>query len=128
MTTTSSLNSIVPTLALQSPDELVEPLVAFLDAVLHPVLDHRVAGLDRLEQGGRPDEGPTVAAVHELERVHGHVARCTEELERLDELVGRRLAVEHATEGELGARVRVGVHVAPAAAVADVQLLDAHPV
>src|SRR4029079_15505173 len=97
--------------------EHVEPLVALLDAGLHPGRDHRVARLDALEDRVDAERGPAVPFI-ERQRIERHVAGRAVELEGLDDALRRGIAVEHAVEAVLAA-ILVPLDEAPRPAVAD---------
>src|SRR5439155_8173046 len=89
---------------LELLEELVEAVVAILDAIAHARLDHRVAVGHGLEHGVALDPAPPAAQILDHELVQGDVARDALELEGLDQVVDIH-AVEHAVEAELAVRV-----------------------
>src|SRR4029079_18080788 len=103
--------------------ELVEAVVAFLDAVAHAVLDHAVAIRNGLEDGMPANAATAAADVLDDDLVERDVPRVALELEGLDHVVDVQ-AVEHAMERPLG--LIVPVDVAILAARSGVALVDHH--
>src|SRR3954447_5839758 len=123
ITTSSSVKSISGHRD-EAREEVVEALVAFVDAAFHPARDHGVTRLDRLMRGMDPHNRP-IASRFEGQRVERDVTGCALELEGLRHPRRGRLAVEDAVEG-VRVAIRVAVRVAPSTAVASVVLVDRH--
>src|SRR5204862_7467092 len=86
---------------LLSGQQLVEPLEAFVDAVLHPGLDHPVTVFLRLEPGQDHDSRPSVLELLEVGALDGLLAGHPFPGERADDVVRLVDLADLAEEGEL---------------------------
>src|SRR5688572_15363594 len=103
-------------------EQLVERLVALVEPLLHPRLEHPVALLGRVEERERHDFRAAVADVGELQGFDDHVSRHAVPLEGLDDAVLRR----HLAEPSLEAVLALGsvLDEAPVSAALQLELLD----